>query len=279
MSRLVTLVRGAYHNGWLLPGPLLVFAGVAIWPMPWLDGTTPDPSLLTSIAQALGAILALLFTISLIVAQMSSDYSPRLLPGFFDVWFRLYLLLFVVSVALPYWMTAQPAGWLVTNHPVIVLKITLSLGAACLLLLMPFLFHLRDMMDPEAAIRGMRKAATKSLRRLQHANPEAVRELRQLKAIDEIMMNALRRRDYGTLSTGFDMLLEMGGDRAYTGRSHAVRDGILGLIDDVADVINFEGDPRARRVVRVVEDKLLSNALESSADRSEAKAQQDDDTE
>ena len=150
----MTAIRWSYHSGWLSSGPLLVVAVVAIWATPWLDGARPVSGLLTSIAQVLGTILALLFTISLVVAQMSFARSHRMLqPGIFGPWFRLYLILFVVSVAFPLLMLADSNGWLMINRPWVVLKTTLTLGSICLLFLMPYLAHMSNMMDPQFTIR------------------------------------------------------------------------------------------------------------------------------
>ena len=72
--------------------------------------------------------------------------------------------------------------------------------------------------------------------------------------------------------------MEIGSDHRYTEAGNAVTGGILTLIDDIGEVVDFAGDPRAREIVRAMEDDLLGMAVESPADTPEEEAQEDGDT-
>jgi uncharacterized membrane protein len=78
------LKRWGWERGW--------FVIFIAFPLAWLIWRLPDEArplvseknqqtlyLLSAIAQSLAAVLALVFTISLVVAQLSSKYSHRLL--------------------------------------------------------------------------------------------------------------------------------------------------------------------------------------------------------
>ena len=87
-----------WERGWFIL-ILLLPPIIAIWKLPdtaipSVDGNQQTLYLLSAIAQSLAAVLALVFTISLVVAQLSSKYSHRLLASFFDKLTIFYILLY-----------------------------------------------------------------------------------------------------------------------------------------------------------------------------------------
>ena len=125
-----------FVKGWIVILPIIIlFIAIWIWPnlnVPPLATIDPQGNihnntqtlyLLSSIAQSLAAILALVFTLSLIVSQLNSRYSPRTYRNFFNVFTIIYIVVFVISVFFPLWVI-QNFNW-------VEVKVSLSLSAIC----------------------------------------------------------------------------------------------------------------------------------------------------
>lgn len=153
------------------------------------------PYLLSAIGQSLAAVLALVFTISLIAAQLSSRYSYRVLADFFDPFTVAYMLLFIIAVILPFWLLAQPS----LNG----LKGSLVLAAVCLLLLVPYFLDFRKRLAPEHMLLNLKNQASKQL----HANPNT--EPASVITIDNTVMSAFALKDYDTFGKGVQALADL----------------------------------------------------------------------
>ena len=110
--------------------------------------------LLSAIVQSLAAIAALVFTISLVVAQISSRYSLHVLKGFFDKYTVGYIILFIISILLLFWQLAD------TNTKLV--KLSLIFATACVIFLFPFFLFIREKLDPVFQINEMAKEALKN---------------------------------------------------------------------------------------------------------------------
>lgn len=153
------------------------------------------PFLLSAIAQSLAAVLALVFTATLIVAQLSSRYSHRVLTYFFDAYTISYILLFVIAVVLPI--------LLLTNMYLVAIKASLILGTVCLVLLVPYFYRFRIMLTPEYLLTCTTNRALSRLRSNTAVEPQ------DLATLDNIVMSAYDMRDYETFGKGIRCLVAL----------------------------------------------------------------------
>lgn len=194
-------LQWASRTGWLFPIPLLVLAVVVIWlwpgiRVPIVDETHPHALyLLSAIAQSLAAILAIIFTITLVAAQLSSRYSHRMLPDFFDFQTVLYILLLILAVLLLFGLLAAP-------NPIPV-KLSLTLAAAALLFLIPYFLRFRDKLKPERIPLELRQKAAREL----EADP--VKEPDTVADIHIFVIDAFVLKDYDTFNVGVEALADL----------------------------------------------------------------------
>jgi hypothetical protein len=228
---------------------LLIFLplGLGIWgiwivpqlnilPTIIIDSNTPY--LLSAIAQSLAAVLALVFTISLIAVQLSSRYSYRLLAEFFDPFTIAYMVLFIIAVILPFCLLANPS----LNG----LKLSIVLAVVCLVLLVPYFLGFREKLSPEHMLLNLKKRALKQLL----ANPET--EPASAITIDNTIMSAFAFKDYDTFGKGVGVLADLAYE-AEKRESHEVTfECIASLYNRLENIalVTIE-DPRApEQVVR-----------------------------
>src|SRR5207245_9872054 len=76
-----------------------------------------------------------------VIAQLASQSSDRLPARCFDTTAMLYTALFVFAVLLPIWQLTSP-----TNLGA---RLSLSLGAIALVLLVPYLVSFKNKLDPD----------------------------------------------------------------------------------------------------------------------------------
>jgi hypothetical protein len=150
------------------------------------------PYLLSAIAQSLAAILALVFTATLIVAQLSSRYSHRVLAQYFDIYTVSYISIFVVAVILPIWLLSRPS--------LIGINTSFILAVICLVLLVPYFLRFRNTLSPEYMIGYVTNQALRKLK----AN--ATVEPQDWVALSEIIMSAYSLKDYETFRKGMQCL-------------------------------------------------------------------------
>lgn len=148
--------------------------------------------LLSAIAQSLAAIAALVFTLSLITFQLSSKYSQRLISQFFNKFTIIYIIIFVISIFLPLWTIAEPSYYIV--------KLSLSLAAVCLFLLIPYFLDLRERLSPEKMLWDLYKKSLKIIHNKPNEPPS------ELVTLDNFIMSAYSLRDYETCRKGVDIL-------------------------------------------------------------------------
>lgn len=185
---------------------LLVFLpiGLAVWGvwvcpkldiLPSIAINDNTPYLLSAVAQSLAAVLALVFTISLIAAQLSSRYSYRILAGFFDKLTIGYIVLFIIAVILPFSLLAEPC----LNG----VKASLVLAGVCLFLLVPYFLGFQEKLAPEHMLRNLQKAAVKQLL------TDVSREPKEVVTIENIVMSAFALKDYDTFHRGVSGLADL----------------------------------------------------------------------
>lgn len=102
------------------------------WSFPLLPGdASPIYYLLSGLGQALAAIFALVFTISLVAAQLTVRYTYRLLQRAFPWWVILYLLFFALAVIYPFLVLSR-------NFSLLDVRISLCGAILCIVLLVPY---------------------------------------------------------------------------------------------------------------------------------------------
>ena len=186
------------RKGWFVIIPITIIA-ICIWnylaipPVEFLGKQNPQSLyLLSAIAQSLAAVLALVFTISLVIAQLASRYSHRLLVSFFDKWTILYILMFVLSVLLPLWLLTKPN----TQY----IKVSLILAEICLFFLVPYFLSFKEKLNPESLISDLRNKALKKLNKNPTGEPE------ECITIDNFVKSAIELKDYDTFDLGIRSL-------------------------------------------------------------------------
>jgi hypothetical protein len=184
-----------------LPASLQDFASV-----------NPMRTLLGGLATGLITAQALVFTISLVAAQLNARYTHRMVSRVFTWPTAVYMGLFigssiysmVVLAALssmsPRFVISLPAG-LRPVHPV---TVALALAGTCLVLLVPYLWSFKQRMDPERMAVDEGRRVRRSLQNGVVAEPQGVA------ALDNIVMSAYGYRDYDTFDRGLKELSDVG---------------------------------------------------------------------
>jgi hypothetical protein len=177
-----------------------VAAGLILWLFQPPDITFKNPHvlyLLSSMAQSLAAVVALVFTVSFVIVQLASSYSRSLSGKFFDPWIIIYLLFFLGSVVMPFVLLGQeqPNKWLV--------QLSLLFGVVSLILVVPYFLSFREKLRPgqllDTVIREVRAPHRPSRRRVSEA----------INHVDEIVVRALERGDYPTIENGLKALVDL----------------------------------------------------------------------
>jgi hypothetical protein len=172
----------------------------------------PMRTLLGGLATGLITAQALVFTISLVAAQLNARYTHRMISRIFTWPTGLYMGLFSFSSIYSLVVLAAlssrsnnfafyPPGGLHPVHPVL---LALDLAGTCLVLLVPYLWSFKRRLDPELMSREGARRAIDGLRNgaSDGANPVA--------ALDNIIMSAFGYRDYDTFDRGLSDLADVG---------------------------------------------------------------------
>ncbi len=183
-----------WNKGWivLIPMGVLIYL-VWAWPSPLLSPVmtggrieTPALYLLSSSAQSLAAILALVFTISLIVIQLLSRYSYRVSVQFLGGYTVCYIALFIVAVC--------TSLWSIMSTSELSFRISFSLTLMCLFFLVPFFLSLRERLSPRGILSSMVKREATILKKNQGVGAQVGG------GIQSVIMGALRDKDYDTFT-------------------------------------------------------------------------------
>ncbi len=172
----------------------------------------PLRTLLGGLATGLITAQALVFTISLVAAQLNARYTHRMVSRIFTWPTGIFMGLFigssiysmVVLAALssqsPSFIIALPGG-LPALHPV---TLALALAGTCLVLLVPYLWSFKQRLDPE------RMAVDEGRRTIAYLHKNQDGEPPGIAALDNIIMSAYGYRDYDTFARSMDQLSKVG---------------------------------------------------------------------
>lgn len=164
---------------------------------------------LSAISQAMAALFALVFTIVLVVSQMASVHSHRLMDSVFDSKTKAYMTLFAFAVIIPF--IALRTSYL----RMIFVQVSGTLAIACILYLIPFILAVKENLKIESVILNLsRKSADKIKSNLKGKYEEcrlSKKEeevfLEEIRIIDNIALSSWNRKDYDTFQVAVERLL------------------------------------------------------------------------
>jgi len=178
---------------------LIVWVLIAFYPFSYTN--IERNYMLSAAAQVLAATGAIVFTVTLVAAQLSARYSPRMLHQVFSIPTIAYMALFIFSIILPL------LSILLIND--LLLRVSLGLTTWFLILLVPYFLWVREQLKPDTLIRAMQQRAKHILRK-GNEQPE------EIKTIDNVVMSAFTAKDYDTFECGIDALCNLGVDAGAT---------------------------------------------------------------
>lgn len=180
-----------YHFSWLI-WIIGAFITALLIAAVWLFGfaTLPERQeaiyyLLSGLGQALAAVFALVFTITLVFTQLATGYSHRLLRLAFPWAVVTYLVIFVLATLYPFFLLNREFNSLEV-------RISLTLAVFCIALLVPYFIELPSRLGINTLLTYLAKKVKESYLKGDNYEPE------ELKAIDNIAMTAFSKLDYDT---------------------------------------------------------------------------------
>ena len=164
---------------------------------------------LSAISQALAALFALVFTIVLVVSQMASVHSHRLMDLVFGRKTKAYMTLFAFAVIIPF--IALRTSYL--RMTLVQVSGTLAIG--CILYLIPFMLTVKENLKIESVILNLsRRSVDKIKSNLKGEYDEYLLSkkeekvfLEEIRIIDNIALSAWNRKDYDTFQVAIERLL------------------------------------------------------------------------
>jgi hypothetical protein len=173
-------------------------------------GTSTDIQyLLSAMSQALAALFALVFTIVLVVSQMASIHSHRLVDSVFGKATKFYMTFFALAVITPF------IALKTQYYRVVFVWISGTLAIICIIYLIPFMFSVKENLKIESLlISTSRKSAEKVKSSLQGkykeyklSKTEQDEFWEEIRIIDNIALSAWNRKDYDTFQIAISRLL------------------------------------------------------------------------
>lgn len=139
--------------------------------------------LLSATAQVLGAVFALVFSITLITTQFVTKYTHRTVGVIFKKWVIIYMFLFASTVILPLICLRSPNG--------LASYASTMLGSLFLLSVPWFFVYLIEKMNIEGVIKELKKVGLKAVKAKDEKRAEEM-----INALDNIGMGAFNDRNF-----------------------------------------------------------------------------------
>ena len=204
----------------------------------------PLRTLLGGLATGLITAQALVFTISLVAAQLNARYTHRMVSRIFTWPTGIFMGLFIASsiycMVVLAALSSQSQNFIIglpsglpALHPV---TLALALAGTCLVLLVPYLWSFKQRMDPE------RMAVAEGRRAIAHLHKNQDGEPQGIAALDNIVMSAYGYRDYDTFAESIDQLSKVGLEAWRLGRAH-LGESIFRRLAQIG--VSTVDDPRA----------------------------------
>ena len=152
-------LRVAFGNKWALVIPIylaIAFPLVMILSYQQIDDISRIAFyyLFSAQAQVLGTILALVFTTTVVAAQLASRYSQHVSHRVFGSWAVYYSLIYLAGIGLPLFLMSG-------HFPLKAAHLSVILGGLCLVLLMPYSAVLRRRLSIDSLILELEAGASK----------------------------------------------------------------------------------------------------------------------
>jgi len=197
--------------------------------------------LLSATAQVLGAVFALVFSISLIATQFVSKYTHRPAGVIFHKKIFIYMGGFAIAVVFPLWWIVTPIG--------IGSFLSLVLGSLFVLSVPGFFLYLIKM-NIEGVISELKKIG---LRDVEIGNEERARKM--IKALDNIAMGAYTDRNFEVFELAVTALTDL--------TLEVNQEQLLDLRDKLKDTCQeLIDNPRAPRIIIENLGKAGASAIE-----------------
>ncbi|MEA3312636.1 MAG: hypothetical protein U9Q76_10510 [candidate division WOR-3 bacterium] len=202
------MTNGRRIPAWLWIGGIavIVIVGIFILPTTWQWLRTPETPgdhnkyLLSATAQVLGALFALVFSITLIATQFVTKYTHRTMEIIFNKKVIAYMILFAGATVLPLGCLSNP-----TSLGAI---ISVIVGSIFVLSVPGFFWYLKGRMNIEGIISFLKKQA---LKEVVAGNEMPARK--KISALDNIGMGAYTDRNFEVFELAYsaiaDFALEM----------------------------------------------------------------------
>ncbi len=176
-----------------------------------IPSVNPIRTTLGALATGLISAQALVFTISLVAAQLNARYTHRMVSRVFTWPTALYMGLFIgsaiYSLVVLAALSSRPTDFVIhlpVVKPIHPVTVAIALAGTCLFLLVPYLWSFKKRLDPERMAQDEGRRAERRLQRGMGDEPPEVA------ALDNIVMSAYGYKDYDTFATGLQALSQVG---------------------------------------------------------------------
>ena len=210
-------------------------------------GVNPIRTLLGAIATGLITAQALIFTITLVAAQLNARYSHSMIASVFTwptaLLMSLYVFSSIYSMITLAVLSTRPTTFTInlpigslSVHPA---SISICLAATCLILLIPYLWSFKSILNPEyMASHEYHQQLNKLLKTRGLGNEDT-------SALSDITLSAFGYRDYKTFEFAFQRLADlslMAWQQSIIGTAETIHRNLVEI------TINSIDDPRCPRV-------------------------------
>lgn len=122
-----------------------------------LSTDTDTQYLLSAMSQALAALFALVFTIVLLISQMASTHSHRLVDSVFERTTRIYMAFFILAIIVPF------IALKTSLYRSIFVWISGTFAIACIICLIPFMLSVKEDLKIESLVARVSRENVKKI--------------------------------------------------------------------------------------------------------------------
>lgn len=211
----------------------------------------PIRTLLGAIATGLITAQALIFTITLVAAQLNARYSHSMISSVFTwptaLLMSLYMFSSIYSMITLAVLSMRPTAFII-NFPIVSLyihpvSISICLAATCLILLIPYLWSFKSILNPEYM------ASHEYHRQLNKLHKTHGLADEDTSTLSDITLSAFGYRDYRTFEFTFERLADLAlvaWQQSIIGTAETIHRHLVEI------TINSIEDPRCPRVACIV---------------------------
>jgi hypothetical protein len=208
-KHLSTLHPAILNKGSYILLAYLVIGPFLIWGVPEVSVNIENrySYLLSSQAQIIGTLLAIVFSTTVVVVELVTRYSHIVIENIFGKWTLLYISPYIVGVVMPLFLL-NSSFWLLGA------QISLFIGVLCIILLAPFWVALSWFLSIDYHVRDLRKKAEKTTRYIEYSSKyEKIEDvLGYTQSILYISIGAADHHDYDLFDISLDLIEEITND-------------------------------------------------------------------